>query len=499
MRRALRSVIAELPGAVGAAAFGTVALRRGTAVAMAAVLLGLAAVAGAASDKGAEGFWYGPLKAGPIELRLGFAIAKAPDGTLRGVMDSLDQGVLDIPMDEVKVSDRAVSFAIKQLTISYRGTLDADGRTITGIFTQGGATLPFTLQRAEKRVAIDRSQHPRKPYPYVEEEVSYKSGANTFAGTLTKPKGDGRFPVVLLITGSGAQDRDETILGHKPFLVLADHLTRKGIAVLRVDDRGVGGSSGVLTDAGIEEQADDVLAGVAYLKSRKDVRADRIGLIGHSEGGMVAPLAASRSSDVVFIVLLAAPGVTGEEVLIRQFEDVAKADPKVSAGDLVKARDRQRSGFAIVKEGPDADTIRKRLLDLEAAELAKLSDAERQAYQGFKAQASHQLEISLTPWFRSFVRYNPHPVLAKVAVPVLALNGDKDVQVAAKDNLDAIAKALREGGNKDVTVKALAGLNHLFQHAQTGALAEYGQIEETFAPKALEEISAWLLARVGRR
>jgi pimeloyl-ACP methyl ester carboxylesterase len=303
---------------------------------------------------------------------------------------------------------------------------------------------------------------------------------------------------VLLITGSGAQDRDETILGHKLFLVLADHLTRNGIAVLRVDDRGVGGSTGVLSEAGIEEQADDVLAGVAYLKSRKDVRPDRIGLIGHSEGGYVAPLAASRSKDVAFIVLLAAPGVSGEEVLVRQFEDMAKVELKVPEAELVKALDRQRKGFAIVKEGPDAETIRKRLLQMEQEELAKLSEAERKEYQSSKAQAKQQLEVSLTPWFRSFVRFNPQPVLAKVAVPALALNGDKDVQVASAENLAAIGKALREGGNKDATVKELAGLNHLFQHAKTGALAEYGQIEETFAPEALEEISSWLLARTGR-
>ena len=265
---------------------------------LAAALLGLGAAAGEAADKGAEGFWYGPLKAGPVELRLGFVIDKGADGSLRGVMDSLDEGVTDIPMDEVKVADKAVAFTIKPLTITYEGMLSADGQSIKGTYTQGGASFPFTLERADKRVANARPQHPKKPYPYVEEEVSYKSGAITFAGTFTKPSGDGPFPAVLLITGSGAQDRDETILGHKLFLVLADHLTRKGIAVLRVDDRGVGGSTGVLIEAGIEEQADDVLAGVAYLKGRKDVRTDRIGLIGHSEGGYVAPLAASRSKDV---------------------------------------------------------------------------------------------------------------------------------------------------------------------------------------------------------
>jgi pimeloyl-ACP methyl ester carboxylesterase len=466
---------------------------------VAAALLSLGAAAGEASDKGAEGFWYGPLKAGPVELRLGFVIGKGADGSLRGVMDSLDEGATDIPMDEVKVADKTVAFTIKPLTITYKGTLSADGQSIAGTYTQGGASFPFTLARANKRVENARPQHPKKPYPYVEEEVSYKSGAITFAGTFTKPKGDGPFPAALLITGSGAQDRDETILGHKLFLVLADHLTRKGIAVLRVDDRGVGGSTGVLIEAGIEEQADDVLAGVAYLKGRKDVRADRIGLIGHSEGGFVAPLAASRSKDVAFIVLLAAPGVTGEEVLLRQMEDAAKARQTATAAELAEARDRQRRVFAIVKEGPDAETIRKRLLQLEREEVAKLSDAERKEYEGVKAQAEMQMAMSLTPWFRSFVRYDPQPVLAKVAVPVLALNGDKDVQVAVKENLGAIAKALRQGGNADVTVKELAGLNHLFQHSETGAIAEYGKLQETFAPQALEEISSWLLTRVGGR
>jgi pimeloyl-ACP methyl ester carboxylesterase len=472
-------------------------MRRWLAGLMAIALICLAAAVGAAADKGAEGFWYGPLKAGPIEMRLGIVISKGADGTLGGVMDSLDEGAFGIPI-EVTVAGGAVSFAIKPLTISYRGTLSEDGQTIKGIFTQGGAALPLTLQRSDKRVVNARPQHPQRPYPYIEEEVTYKSGALTFAGTFTKPSGEGPFPAVLLITGSGAQDRDETILGHKLFLVLADHLTRKGIAVLRVDDRGVGGSTGVLVEAGIEEQADDVMAGVAFLKSRKDVRAGRIGLVGHSEGGMVAPLAASRSKDVAFIVLLAAPGTSGEEVLVRQFEDIAKGELKATAEELAKARDRQRRGFAIVKEGPDAETIRKRLLQMEEEELGKLSAAERKEYEGSKAQAMQQLEMSLTPWFRSFVRYDPHPVLAKVTVPVLALNGEKDKQVAAKENLAAVAKALREGGNADATVKELAGLNHLFQHANTGALVEYGQIEETFAPEALEEISSWLLARAAR-
>lgn len=465
---------------------------------IAAVLRGL--LPAAAADKGAEGFWHGLLKAGAIDLRLGAVFSKSADGTFRGVLDSLDEGATDIPMDEVKVAAGMVTFTIKLLSLSYQGTLSEDGQSISGVYMQRGVSLPFTLHRADKRVANARPQHPRKPYPYVEEEVGYTSGALKFAGTFTKPGGDGPFPAMLLITGSGRQDRDATVFGHKWFLVLADHLTRNGIAVLRVDDRGVGGSTGVLTEAGIEEQAGDVLAGIAYLKGRKDVRAGRIGLIGHSEGGMVAPLAAIRSRDVAFVVLLAAPGITGEAVLLRQYEDsVRAARQQVSEHDLAKALSWQRRSLAIVKEGPDAETIRRRLQQMVEEELAALSGAERQQFERVKAQVAAQVEVAQTPWFRSFVRYDPAVVLAKVTVPVLALTGSQDVQVAAKENLAAIAAALRKGGNADATVKELAGLNHLLQHSRTGAISEYGQIEETIAPRVLEEVTAWLLSRAGRQ
>jgi len=475
----------------------------------AAIVLGLAALAGRAADneppKGLEkplsGTWYGPLKMGAIELRLGLVITAKPDGTYGGILDSLDQGAKDIPMDEVTLKDKAVSFTIKPLTITYEGTLSEDGRSIKGDFKQLGSVLPLTFQRTEKRVENSRPQHPRKPYPYVEEDVSYQSGKGDIrlAGTLTKPNGDGPFPAVLLITGSGAQDRDETLLGHKPFLVLADHLTRRGVAVLRLDDRGVGGSTGVLTDATTDDLAGDVLAGVEYLKRRKDVLAERIGLIGHSEGGMVAPLVASRSTDVAFIVLLAAPGVGGEEVLLQQLGLVLKAEGQVSDEDLAKARERQRRIFAIVKEETDGEAIQTKLLQLEREEVAKLSEAERREYANLEAQAAAQLKMLAMPWFRSFLRYDPRPTLAKVTCPVLALNGQNDVQVAPKENLSAIEAALKSGSNKDVTVKELPGLNHLFQHSRTGAVSEYGRIEETFAVQALEEISDWVLKRAGRR
>lgn len=474
----------------------------------AAILLGLTAVAAQAADKkqpqplekGLAGTWYGPLDIGAMELRLGVVITAAPDGTYSGVLDSLDQNAKDIPMDEVTLDGRVVTFAIKPLTITYEGTLSTDGQSIEGSFKQSGSVLPLTLQRTEKRVENSRPQHPEKPYPYVEEQVTYPNNAGgvRLAGTFTKPGGGGPFPAVLLITGSGPQDRDETLMGHKPFLVLADHLTRKGVAVLRLDDRGVGGSTGKLADATIDDLAADVLAGVAYLKGRADVRPDRIGLIGHSQGGMVAPLAASRSKDVAFIVLLAAPGVTGEDVLLQQIGLVLRAEQEVPEAELAKARQRVRKVFAIVKEVENGEAIQKKLLQLERDEVARLAEQEKEEYERLKGQMAALVKMLATPWFRSFLRYDPRPTLVRVTCPVLALNGERDVQVAAKENLDSIAKALEAGGNKDVAVKELAGLNHLFQHSKTGAVSEYGRLQETFAPQALQEISDWILKRVPR-
>ncbi len=469
----------------------------------AAFALALAAVPVRAADKPAEkgpaGFWLGTLKVGAVELRLGLVIeAKGDD--LTGKMDSLDQGAKDIPLDEVTFKDGKFAFAAKKLTMTYEGTLSDDGQSIKGDFTQGALKLPLTFKRTETRTALARPQEPKRPYPYVEEEVSYenaKAGVK-FAGTFTKPKGDGPFPAVLLITGSGPQDRDESLMGHKPFLVLADHLTRKGVAVLRVDDRGVGGTTGDLMKSTEDDLAEDVLAGVAYLKGRKDVRPDAIGLVGHSEGGILGPMAASRSKDVAFVVMLAGTGLPGDEVMALQLGLVMKAEKNSSDEEVAKLREKQKKVFALVREEKDPDALAKKLEEFEKEEVAKMTEEEKKEYEKMKGLAATQAKMVTSPWFRSFLLYDPRPVLAKVTCPVLALNGGNDVQVAAKENLAAVEKALKEGGNKDVTVKELAGLNHLFQHSKTGAVSEYGKIDETFAPEALEEISDWILKRTKR-
>lgn len=350
-----------------------------------------------------------------------------------------------------------------------------------------------------------RPQEPKKPYPYLEEEVRFSSlkPGPSFAGTLTRPKGDGPFPAVLLITGSGQQNRDEELAGHKPFLVIADDLTRRGIAVLRVDDRGVGGTTGDMKTATSEDLVDDALAGVAFLKSRPDIDARRIGLIGHSEGGMIAPMAAVRSSDVAFIVLLAGPGVRGRDIVVEQ-ASLIQAAGGASPTMLKGSRAFQEQMLDIAMSEPDRAAAAAKMHELwtkvleDVERSTELSDAEKATLKLSNGQIRQQIAALTTPWMRYFLAYDPAPVLRQVRVPVLALNGSLDLQVPAEENLRAIREALTAGGNEDHTEIELPGLNHLFQTAKTGSPTEYATIEETISPNALQVMGEWIVARTCR-
>src|SRR5262245_7486170 len=269
---------------------------------------------------GIEEIYEGKLKVGPLEVRLAFHLFKQKDASYAGTMDSPDQGAKDIVLDTVTVQDDTVKLELQSAKLVFQGKRSADNQEIVGTFKQAGQTFPLTLKRVAKTTESRRPQTPKKPYPYEEIEVTYQNTKDNIklAGALTLPRSEGPFPCVLLITGSGPQDRDETILGHKPFLVLADHLTRRGIAVLRVDDRGMGGSTGNVEDATSADFANDVLAGVAFLKTRKEINPAQIGLIGHSEGAIIAPLVASQSKDIAFIVMLAGTAFPGDEILYVQ-------------------------------------------------------------------------------------------------------------------------------------------------------------------------------------
>ena len=438
-----------------------------------------------------EGAWEGTLAVGAMNLRLVLKVAKAADGSFSAKLDSLDQGANDLPVDVISLKDGSIHFEMKRLLASFDGTFNKEGSEIAGKFIQGGASFPLTLKRATRPTALNRPQEPKTPYPYDEEEVSYENKRDgvKLAGTLTLPRGKASSPGVILITGSGPQNRNEEIFGHKPFLVLADYLTRQGIAVLRVDDRGVGASTGSIPNSTSENFAADVLAGIEFLKNRKGINPKQIGLIGHSEGGLIAPMVAAQSNDVAFIVLLAGPGLTGEEILYLQATLILKASG-ASAEAIDRQRKTQEMMFAVLKQEKDNAVAEKRLREEFDKQMVGASEAEKSyAKQTLEAQ----LKQTLSPWFRFFLTYDPRPVLAKVKCPVLALNGENDLQVPVTENLREIEGTLKSAGNKDVMVVRLPKLNHLFQTSDTGAPGEYGKIEETFAPAVLKIIGGWIL------
>lgn len=460
-----------------------------------ALLLALSQLHAQAPAPGPEGIWEGTLKAGPVELRAIFKVKKDGD-TLKATMDSPDQGAKDIPFTKVTFADGKLTLEWDKIA-SYTGKMSADGQSLAGTWKQGDKALSLDLKRVAKVSTVRRPQTPQTPYPYKVEEVTFASTAPDvkLAGTLTLPEGAGPFPVAVLISGSGPQDRDETIFEHKPFAVLADHLTRKGIAVLRYDDRGVGKSTGTFKGATSADFALDARGAVEYLKTRKEIAPKKIGLIGHSEGGIIAPLVAAETKDVGFIVLLAGPGVPGWQLLTTQVEAVAKTSG-ATAREAAVARRVSGRLFAVVKGDKEGDDLKAALQAALKDEVAKLDEADRKEFGDKElAAAEKQLDALAEPWMRHFLKFDPRPTLGKVACPILAIAGEKDVQVDAKENLPAIAQAAQAGGNKDVTTRELLGLNHLFQPTKTGAVSEYGKIEETFAPAALDVIATWIAAR----
>jgi len=429
-----------------------------------------------------DGAWMGSLDTGAVKLRVVFHIVNTEDG-LTATLDSPDQGAKDIPINSVTRDGVKLKIESKIIDGVFEGTIAADLSSIDGKWTQHGNTMPLLLKRVKDQAELElkRPQNPVKPYPYREDEVTYdnKEQNVTLAATFTIPQGTGPFPAVLLITGSGPQDRDETLLGHKPFLVLSDYLTRHGIAVLRADDRGVGKSAGVFAKATTADFATDAEAGVAYLKTRVEVNPHKIGLIGHSEGAVIAPMVAARNKDVAFIVMMAGTGVPGDQVLVAQSEAIQVASGK-NPEEAVKDAAKERELLKLVETEKDQAVLEKDLKEKLAGEVPE-------------AQMGVQISEVTSPWFRYFLTYDPATALRKVTCPVLVLNGEKDKQVLPSQNLPAIRKALEEAGNKHFEIDELPGLNHLFQTAKTGSPMEYAQIEETMSPVALEKIATWIL------
>lgn len=442
-----------------------------------------------------KGNWLGTLSYSGIELHLIVRITTDSAGKLNSTLDSPDQGAMNIPTDETSFQSGHLHVGVKSIGGSLEGELSEDKGLISAKWSQGGVAMPMDLKRTDTVITYNRPQEPKPPFPYDAREVAYvnQSAGDTLAGTLTLPRTGGPFPVVLLITGSGGQDRDEALMGHKPFLVLADYLTRRGIAVLRVDDRGVGKSTGKFKKATSLDFLGDVLAGVAYLKTLKEIDPHKIGLVGHSEGGMIAPMAAVKSSDVAFIVLMAGPGVPGDQLLLSQQSLIERAEG-LSDDKIARNEKIQKEVLAVAKSSLDSAAAATKMRQIITDGTAQMADSEKKELAYTPELIEVGVQQTVSPWFRYFLGYDPEPTLEKVRCPVLAINGEKDLQVPPKQNLPAIAAALKKGGNKDATTKELTGLNHLFQTAGTGSPSEYMKIEETISPTALSTMGDWIVA-----
>lgn len=437
------------------------------------------------------GTWSGALQVGGTSLPLAIHISTSADGTLIANMDSPQQGAKGIPVQEVRLTQDSLYLHIRTIGGVYAGKLDGT-ETINGHWKQGGHSLPMQLKKGAIE-APRRVQEPAKPYPYTELEVSVqnKEAGIRLAGTMTVPQGKGQHPAVILFTGSGTQDRDMTLLGHKPFLVLADHLTRQGFAVLRLDDRGAGMSGGNAAAATTQDFASDAQTAYTFLKGRKEVNPDKIGLLGLSEGALIAAKVAAANKDVAFVVLMAGNAIPGTELLVAQNEAIFKAagTPDETLQKLLRLR---RAQFEVAATEANTQEAARKISVLEREAKATITEQE-QKLLGLTPQSEKGIVAQLSsPWMRYYLAYDPAPTLQRLKMPVLALIGSKDLQVPASINLAATEKALKGGGNKHYTVKELPRLNHIFQTANTGLHTEYAAIEETMAPLALETVSQWM-------
>jgi len=446
-------------------------------------------------DSAWVGTWEGKLNAGGTQLRIVFHLKKGENGWSAN-MDSPDQMQYGLEIDPVSITEsKNIELALKIAAATYKGTWDETQKQIVGNWIQGGAKLTLNLTKNETFKPREFPQEPKSPFPYKSEDISYKNEKADIkiGGTITLPaEGTDKYPVILLITGSGAQDRNETIMGHKPFFVIADHFSRRGFAVLRVDDRGVGATEGDPQTATTADYVTDVQAGIKYLKSHPNIDPKQIFLMGHSEGGLIATMVAAKQKDLAGIVLLAGPGVPMHELLLRQIADILRQQGLEE--EFIKAAANYNNEiYKIVLADTKNKLTLKALTEKAMPIFKKMPQAAKDAIEMKEADVAKSCMMLLMPWFRYFLKIDPKPHLKKIKCPVLALNGGSDVQVAAGPNLEAIGNGLRQNGNNDVTCTEIPGLNHLFQRCKTCKIEEYGQLEETFAPEVLKAMESWLL------
>lgn len=444
------------------------------------------------------GNWMGKISVQGTSLRIVFKISEDEKGSLKAHMGSPDQTSKEFPVDSIFSSADTIRLFVKAIRGTFSGVYKND-TLISGTLYQGAMHFPCDLSRSDLSTLNDRPQNPKKPYPYKEEEITFnnKSAGITLGGTFTYPEKGSKFPAVILITGSGWQDRDETVFRHKPFLVLSDYLTRNGFAVLRFDDRGGGKSTGNYSTSTSLDFSTDVMAALDYLKSRSEVDVNKIGLIGHSEGGIIAQIVASHTNDVAFVVFMAGPGTKGADLLLKQTKMIMEA-AGMDSSRIAKAYSVNKQSYDIAVTEKDSAKAYKKLSSLMDKYYNESPDSEKTDPQNSKEALMQGVKVLLSPWVRYFLAFNPADYLAHIKIPVLAINGELDTQVPADDNLAAIDKYLKKAKNKNYKTIKFPGLNHLFQHCKTGSPNEYISIEETISPEVLQTINNWLKEQVKR-
>lgn len=445
--------------------------------------------------------WTGILNAGGQKIELRLHLIQNTDKSFNSNWDVPAQNAKAIPSSKTILNNDHLDIEVKMIGAAYRGTINKTGDTIQGSWSQSGMYFPLIMTPLKEVsiVVVPKPQTPKPPFAYTINEFVYH-GVNTnldYGATLTYPKDNKKHPLVILITGSGKQDRDETIFEHKPFAVIADDLTNKGFAVLRVDDRGAGKSSGDFGKSTSADFALDVEEHIRYVKTLAMVDTFKIGLMGHSEGGLIAPMVAARNPSVAFIVLLAGPGIKITELMAIQNELVYK-----SAGISQQAIDAyiplyknlMKTIIAIDKKEEAINTsveMVKEWYNKTDKSLAKLTTQINDESDINKFATSMAVTLS-TSWWKYFASYDPQPALQKVKCPVLAINGTADIQVPSEVSIKGIEQALKKGANKNYTTKQFEGLNHLFQKCSLCTVAEYGVLETTIEPEVLTTIGDWL-------
>lgn len=470
-------------------------------ICFAALLLALG-VSSASGDENLQGTWQGAINI--MGQDLGIVAHFTSEGpALAVILDIPMQNAMGLPMQNVSYQHPKVHFEIPGAAVAvFEGTVEGD--RISGDYLQSGLKGTFTLQKqsavegaAPASAAAESADAPgAEPIPYSEEEVEFTNGEIRLAGTLTIPEGLGPFPAVIMITGSGPQNRDEELFGFKPFRVIADYLARAGIAVLRYDDRGVGGSTGNIATATTADFATDVQAAVDLLKQRDDMDTGKIGVIGHSEGGLIGPMVA-QSGELAFVVILAGTSMTGAEILFEQGAQILQANG-ATAEEMRQQRAMQEQLFAAIRTGEGWDEVKASIASQIRASVDQLPADRRAAIADVDAYVNTQVQAqvaqSQSPWFRFFIDYDPVPALEALQVPTLAVFGELDLQVPPDANRPGMEQAFVKGGQGKYKIVTLKGANHLFQKATTGSPAEYASLEKAFVPELLPLITEWIKA-----